>query len=114
MILKTNLFAVKSNTLNRLFHPHGIIRRESKQHTALQNCLLRVFDLTANKFVYALIAKSLGTLQAADTSQAFVILKTKFVISIDQIEQQNQSANYIVNSLYKNTICNIYQSSTQN
>ena len=25
-----NLFAVKSNTLNRLFHPYGIIRRESK------------------------------------------------------------------------------------
>ena len=32
--------------------------------------LLRVFDLTANKFVYALIAESLSTLQAADTSQA--------------------------------------------
>ena len=32
---------------------------------------LRVFDLTANKFVYALIAESLSTLQAADTSQAF-------------------------------------------
>ena len=52
-----NLFAVKSNTLNRLFHPYS---------------LLRVFDLTANKFVYALIAESLSTLQAADTSQAFI------------------------------------------
>ena len=35
-----NLFAVKSNTLNRLFHPYGIIRRESKQHTTLQKLLL--------------------------------------------------------------------------
>ena len=26
----TNLFAVKSNILNRLFHPYGIFRRESK------------------------------------------------------------------------------------
>ena len=34
--------------------------------------LLRVFDLTANKFVYALIAESLSTLQPADTSQALV------------------------------------------
>ena len=33
---------------------------------------LRVFDLTANKFVYALIAASLSTLQAANTTQALV------------------------------------------
>ena len=33
---------------------------------------LRVFDLSANKFVYALIAESLSTLQATDTSQALV------------------------------------------
>ena len=35
---------------------------------------IRVFDSTANKFVYALIAESLSTLQAADTSQALVVL----------------------------------------
>ena len=34
--------------------------------------------LTANKFVYALIAESLSTLQAADTSQAFEYVFIRF------------------------------------
>ena len=56
----TNLFAVKSNTLNRLFHPYGIIRRESKQHTALQKLLLyskcstKIFLITLIQKLWAL------------------------------------------------------------
>ena len=51
-----NLFAVKSNTLNRLFHPYGIIRRESKQHTALQKLLL-YSKCTTKIFLITLIQK---------------------------------------------------------
>ena len=43
-----------------------------------RNSLLRVLDLTANKFVYALIAESLSILQAADTSQALVLIAPIF------------------------------------
>ena len=65
----TNLFAVKSNTLNRLFHPHGIIRRESKQHTALQKLLLYSKCNTKIFFNYS-YSKTMGFNYA---SQAFVI-----------------------------------------
>ena len=57
-MMTANLFAVKSNTLNRLFRVFDLISN-----------MFRVFDMTANKFVYALIAELLSTLQAADTSQ---------------------------------------------
>ena len=40
---------------------------------------VKVFDLIANKFVYALIAESLSTFQAADTSQTLVTFYIMFI-----------------------------------
>ena len=57
--INLNLFAVKSNTLNRLFHPYGIIRRESKQHTALQKLLLYNKINVPQKFNYS-YSKTMG------------------------------------------------------
>ena len=49
-----------------------------------ESSMLRVFDLTANKFTYALIAESLSTLQAADTSQTLDLRKMFLLLLFDK------------------------------
>ena len=60
--INLNLFAVESNTLNGLFHPYGIIRRESKQHTALQKSLLYSKCTVPQKFFLITLIQKLWAL----------------------------------------------------
>ena len=56
---------------NTYFHDKFI---RSQVNQSIYKFICSQVKLTANKFVYTLIAKSLSTLQAADTSQILVFL----------------------------------------